>query len=87
MTHYALNVSYIVQKQQFKKLIMTTSELKDMLIAGYENQIENYKELSEVNDSIIAKQKEYIAKLQDLLEQSKVLIQESLSLVKNKKIN
>lgn len=63
---------------------MTQTEIKDELIIKYQAQIENYKQLSEVNDRIIAKQKEYITKLQDFLEQSKVLIAESLSLVKNK---
>ena len=63
---------------------MTQTEIKDELIIKYQAQIENYKQLSEVNDRIIAKQKEYITKLQDFFEQSKVLIAESLSLVKNK---
>lgn len=63
---------------------MTQEQIKDELIIRYEAQIENYKKLSQVNDRIIAKQKEYITKLQDFLEQSKVLIAESLSLVKNK---
>ena len=63
---------------------MTQEQIKDELIIRYEAQIENYKKLSQVNDNIIAKQKEYINKLQELLGESKMIIEKSLSLIKQK---
>ena len=56
-------------------------QLKDKLIDGLMDQVNSYKELSTVNDSIIAKQKEYIAKLEEIVKQYKVLLDDSLNLL------
>ena len=63
---------------------MTAEHVKDDLISIYQAQVENYKRLGEINDSIIEKQKEYIKKLEELLGESKQLLEEALQLLKQK---
>ena len=62
----------------------TKEQLLDELVQLQKAQIKNYEGLSETNDKIIEKQREYITKLETLLAESKKLLEESLSLLKTK---
>jgi hypothetical protein len=52
------------------------------LINALKAQVQNHVELNAVNDKIINTQAEYIKKLEELLAESKALLEESLSLLR-----
>ena len=62
----------------------TKEQLTNELIEIQQAQIKNYEGLSETNNRIIEKQKEYITKLEALLGESKQLLEEALQLLKQK---
>jgi hypothetical protein len=57
-------------------------QVQNNLIDALKRQVENQVELNNVNNKIIDLQGEYIKKLEELLTESKALLQESLSLLR-----
>lgn len=62
---------------------METEEIKDKYINALKEQIDSYAQLTKVNDEIIAEQKQYIKTLEGLLEESKLLVEESVQIFKD----
>lgn len=62
---------------------METEEIKDKYINALKEQIDSYTQLTKVNDEIIAEQKQYIKTLEALLEETRVIVEDSVQLLKN----
>jgi hypothetical protein len=78
---YKLTLVYKLLTLKFTK--METEEIKDKYINALKEQIDSYAQLTKVNDEIIAEQKQYIKTLEGLLEESKLLVEESVQIFKD----
>jgi hypothetical protein len=62
---------------------MKVEELQSDYIIALKEQLESYKKISELNDEIIGRQKQYIGQLEKLLAETKELVEESVLMLKN----